>query len=127
MARVNNPELGEILCKDCDEMATVHQTARGAGRYLYTRCANCGPDQRTGAKVQTRLWFTTQWKGGEPDIKPPNVEDSNKKEPESEPENADFEPENESDENGGEPSKTGAWPWVAGGFGLLALIIKGAR
>ena len=124
MARVNNPVLGTTRC-ECGESATVHRTTRGAGRFLYTRCTDCGTDQRTGAKVQTRLWSCTDWANGQPDVPPPNLlelgEKKLKPEPETEPETeADFEP--------GEPKESsvaGALPWLAGGLGLLALILRG--
>ena len=126
MAKVNNPALGIIACRDCDGVATVHQTSRGAGRFLYTRCTDCGPDQRTGAKVQTRLWHGTQWEAGQPDIKPPNVvDDFSEKEPANGLDSSmDFEPEPD-DESSGEPSKAGDWPWLLGGLGLVALALGG--
>lgn len=67
MARVNNPVLGFCTCQQCGGQMTVHQMARskaektGTGRFLYSRCPNCGADQRTGAAVQQYLWDHTSW------------------------------------------------------------------
>jgi ribosomal protein S27E len=71
----NNPVLGVIECDSCGGEATVHQTARGKSRFLYTRCPACGADQRSGATVQTRLWNQTEWRDDANPIKPPNVSD----------------------------------------------------
>jgi hypothetical protein len=51
-----NEIVGTLLCKECKEIASVLQTKRGKGTYLYRRCG-CGCDQRTGAAIQKR-WAT---------------------------------------------------------------------
>ena len=87
MAKRDNPVLGTIECDGCGGVASVHQTARGNGRFLYTRCGECGCDQRAGAAVQKRLWMNTEWRPDASPIKPPNVPDEiEQKEPEKEPE-----------------------------------------
>lgn len=74
MTTVNNPVLGYIDCDGCSEKRiTVHQTQRGKGRYLYTRCPECKCDQRTSKKVQQRLWDKTEWLDGHPENPPLNV------------------------------------------------------
>lgn len=75
MAVKNNPVLGVVAC-DCGESATVHQTTRGKGRFLYTRCPKCGVDQRTGPAVQKKLWANTVWRDGVEKVKPPGVDDA---------------------------------------------------
>ncbi|MAY02912.1 MAG: hypothetical protein CMQ38_08055 [Gammaproteobacteria bacterium] len=47
--------------------------ARRKGAHLYSRCDDCGLDQRTGARVQEYYWQNTQWKNGPPVI-PSNIE-----------------------------------------------------
>jgi len=75
MALQNNPVLGSIQCPTCNQSATVHKTTRGKGRFLYSRCMECGPDQRTGKAVQRRLWEQTDWRDGmKPESAPPNLE-----------------------------------------------------
>ena len=69
-----NEVLGSIPC-DCGRNADVMQTKR-AGKHLYSRCADCGLDQRTGAKVQTRLWLETEWRNGVKPPRPSNVSES---------------------------------------------------
>lgn len=68
MARVNNPVLGFVACQACGGEATLHQMQRSkagqnglTGKYLYSRCPACGPDQRTGAAVQQYLWSNARW------------------------------------------------------------------
>lgn len=130
MAKENRPVLGAISCTGCGGAATVHQTARGAGRYLYTRCNDCGVDQRTGARVQTRLWFGADWREGlKPDVCPPNLiddgQDGDREEPENEPEN---EPERADLDEHKEPdgtSKSGVFWLVGGALGLAALVLRG--
>lgn len=70
MARTNNPVLGTIQCRECGQQATVHQTQRGKGRFLYTRCPECNADQRTGQTFQARLWRETDWREGANPVKP---------------------------------------------------------
>lgn len=72
----NNPVLGRVSCQGCGGECTVHQTTRGKGQYLYTRCDKCGVDQRTGAAVQTRLWNETQWNDGVEKKKPANAQEA---------------------------------------------------
>ncbi len=82
MATQNRPVIGYIHCDDCGERGTVHQSARGKGRYLYKRCG-CGCDQRTGKAVQTRLYFGMDRVVPDEEIKRPmNV-------PEQQPDNLD--------------------------------------
>lgn len=71
MATENRPALGTIDCGGCGGVATVHKAQRGKGKHIYTRCEQCGTDQRTGAKWQTFLFDQTQWTGAPPE-KPPN-------------------------------------------------------
>lgn len=90
-----NPVLGTIDCSECGQMATVHQTARGKGKFLYTRCPECKADQRTGKAFQQRLWNETIWRGEKP-VAPSNVDDdwqpaapkTTESQPESEPKKA---------------------------------------
>ena len=42
--------------------------ARRKGAHLYTRCDDCGIDQRTGAAVQNRLFYGADWVDGAPPI-----------------------------------------------------------
>lgn len=71
MATQNNDVIGYIKCESGGR-ATVHQTKRGKGRYLYTRCECCGCDQRNGAAVQTRIFNNAEWLGDAPEA-PPNL------------------------------------------------------
>ncbi|WP_250655046.1 hypothetical protein [Alkalimarinus coralli] len=84
MAKRDNPVLGTIQCDGCGGTASVHQARRGSGRFLYTRCGECGADQRTGKAVQTRLYNQTEWRAGADPVKPPNVAEKSVVEP-SEP------------------------------------------
>lgn len=137
MAVKNNPVLGTVTCSGCGGMCSVHQTARGAGRYLYTRCGTCGPDQRTGPQVQTRLWRETEWRNGPPEVAPPNLLEPGRPgdyevpgqvgepSPEPEPEPAD-EPEPEPAADGDDEGEGGQWAgfaWLTvGAVGVLALL-----
>lgn len=58
-----NETLGTIECTECGASADVKQTKRRGG-HLYSVCPNCGPDQRTGEAVQSRLWRGTEWRDG---------------------------------------------------------------
>ena len=116
MPRRNNPVLGTITCNECGGQATVHQTQRGKGRYLYTRCMECGPDQRTGAALQRRLWFGTDWRPEAEAVIPPNVDPDAA--PAGEPQQAAAEPEPEPVNPGSEPGKPS-------GKGLIGLAIAG--
>lgn len=64
-----NDELGRIAC-DCGKVASVYQAKR-KGAHLYSRCPNCGLDQRTGKRVQEKLYWLTDWNEGR---KPPMPE-----------------------------------------------------
>ena len=75
MARTNNPTLGTITCDACGGLVDVCQTQRGKGRLLYTRCASCGTDQRTGKAVQTKWYYQTKWREGVEVVRPANVEE----------------------------------------------------
>lgn len=55
-----NEVLGHIDCETCGCPSSVMQ-ARRKGAHLYTRCDNCGLDQRTGAAVQNRLFYRSEW------------------------------------------------------------------
>lgn len=68
-----NPVFGVIPCPDCGASASVKQTRRGKGRFLYSCCPNCGTDQRNGVEVQSRLFFKTVWRDGVEVIKPPCI------------------------------------------------------
>ena len=141
MATVNNPVIGTIGCQGCGGTATVHQTRRGKDRFHYTRCQDCGVDQRNGAKVQTRLFYHTDWRDGIVVDRPPNVKEEEKKpvvEPE-EPSNdkelsgvqllketTEQEPKpqpiHEPKHNRREPSKTPLF--LALGLGLAAVLVR---
>jgi predicted nucleic acid-binding Zn ribbon protein len=63
--------LGRCPCEGCGKRAAVFQNVRG---YLYTRCDDCGADQRNGIKPQTYMWSNSEWIGNAPE-KPRNVPD----------------------------------------------------
>jgi hypothetical protein len=55
MAVQNRAVVGYIQCDGCGDRATVHQAQRASKKgLLYTRCDQCGCDQRTGKAVQQR-------------------------------------------------------------------------
>lgn len=113
MAVKNNPELGRVKCEACGSDASVHQTQRGKGRFLYTRCGNCGVDQRAGAAVQTRLWNETQWREGlKPEEAPPNLKNDDWKPPTTLTEQPKTEPKPATEK---QPAK----PATSGGMGVL--------
>lgn len=119
-----NETLGTITCPDCGGLADVAQTKRGKGRYLYTRCPSCGPDQRAGAAVQTRLWLETDWRDGKKPLNPPpNAKLEAKPEP-KQPE-SDFDPITEMQPIADQKAEGGAKFLKVGaalmGFGLVAL------
>ncbi len=126
MARRNNPVLGTIACNECGGQATVHQTQRGKGRYLYTRCTECGPDQKTGAQFQRRLWSGTDWRPDADPVPPPGLEEQPRQaavpepdpEPTSEPKKSTSEPE--------QPRKPGlgAVALLAGVIGAVVAIAR---
>lgn len=125
MPRANNPTLGTIACTECGDPADVCQTQRGKGRFLYTRCGNCGTLQLNGKAPQTRLYYGTQWRDGVAVERPPNVEERTgttaqalgsqpETEPEQEPETTEIEPVTEP-----EPEPKGK----AGGLAILAGVL----
>lgn len=123
MATKNNPVLGYVECQGCGGRCSVHQTTRGAGRFLYTRCGGCGVDQRTGPAVQSRLWWGAVWLDGPPEIRPPGVAESGP-EPEPEPK-----PEPEPEPLGIEETAGGGWILAIGGAVALVCVsmLRGGR
>lgn len=130
MSTQNNPVLGYTKC-EAGGRATVHQTKRGKGRFLYTRCDCCGVDQRTGATVQTRLYRETEWLGEVPEA-PPNLL-TTEKQPENEPKSQpnvvpvepDFEPKKEPESQPKqEPKGLGLVALIGGCLGVLGLIMS---
>ncbi|AMO56620.1 hypothetical protein GZ77_03565 [Endozoicomonas montiporae] len=85
MPRTNNPTLGTIQCDACGGIADVCQAQRGKGRFLYTRCGECGTDQRTGKVIQSRLYLETNWRDGVEVMRPANVEEPTKGQVQPEP------------------------------------------
>lgn len=70
MPRKADPvQVGRTQCPTCPARIPVFVNARG---YFYTKCAECGTDQRNGAPVQTRLYYETDWLG-DPPPRPRNV------------------------------------------------------
>jgi hypothetical protein len=115
MAVKNNPVLGTIPCRECKGEATVHQAARGGGRFLYTRCPECKADQRTGAAFQTRLFKETQWRDGVKPLKPSNVKEGSM---DWSPNQGPAKVSEEVGQTGGEPIKTGG-----GGAGVVVGVL----
>lgn len=72
MATQNKPVLGYRQCPDCETRGSVHEAAGKRSGRLYQRC-ECGADQRSGAWVQTRLWYETDWLDGLQPEMPDNV------------------------------------------------------
>jgi len=112
MAVKNNPQIGTIECEDCGGDASVHQNQVGKGRYLYTRCVKCKYDGRQNKRVQTRLWYETDWLDGKPEKCPPNVEAL----PDWQPIEPEKEPSGEPDGEPREPSRGGL-------FAVLTLML----
>ena len=119
----DNPTLGQTICSECEEPATVHQQSRGAGRYLYTRGCDCKYRNSTGKIFQTRLWLETDWLGEIEPIKPPNVQVLN-------------EPISDSNEQEGSCSESiqeddNSKGWLAAGItilvGVALAIVTGGR
>lgn len=127
MARENRPVLGTVECSGCGGVATVHQTARGAGRFLYTRCPDCGADQRTGAKVQSAWWRGAEWRDGAPDVPPPNLlpVDSAVESVVGDPVDDVLPVADDPVSVEEEPSKSGLLWLVGGAVGLVALVLRG--
>jgi hypothetical protein len=92
--------LGHCPCEGCGKRAAVFQNVRG---YLYTRCDDCGADQRNGVKPQTYMWTNSEWLDSAPE-RPRNV-------PEIEPEPVPVEPVQEPVDVpiAPEPEKAGDW------------------
>ena len=90
MPRKPNPHLvGRTDCGGCGARIPVYLNARG---YLYTKCVECGVDQRNGPTIQTHLYYATEWTG-EPPARPRGLPEQapashRADEPEPEPEPA---------------------------------------
>jgi hypothetical protein len=71
---VSNEILGYAPCAEsgCEQQAAILQ-ARRKGAHLYTRCPDCGIDQRTGKQRQLNIWRAAAWKG-EPPTPPTCIE-----------------------------------------------------
>lgn len=92
MPRLPNPvQVGRMACPGCDSRIPVYINKRG---YFYTKCAECGTDQRNGKAIQTHIYLSTDWMGETPP--PPRCVDpadlvqepeSTEPEPAPEPEN----------------------------------------
>ena len=70
--KANAVELGTMRCPStgCGATASVYQNTRG---YLYTRCPECGADQRNGKPAQVYFWQHVEPKAGAVIDRPPNV------------------------------------------------------
>ena len=94
MPRKANPTLvGRMPCPGCESRIPVYINVRG---YFYTKCAECGTDQRNGKAIQTHIYLNTDWIDGPPD--PPRCVDPADlvpaaPEPEETPSDPDPEPE----------------------------------
>lgn len=82
-----NEIVGTLHCDECNEEASVLQTKRGKGTYLYRRCG-CGCDQRTGAAIQKKWALEMTPRAGFEHLKPEQTEP----EPIVEPETTEPEP-----------------------------------
>ena len=60
-----NEILGRVDCFTCGERSAVMQT-KSKGAHLYTRCSPFGIAQRTGEKVQQKIWNEAEWLGRPP-------------------------------------------------------------
>ncbi|MFC6631669.1 hypothetical protein [Microbulbifer taiwanensis] len=71
---MSNEILGYMPCPEtgCSQQAAVMQAKR-KGAHLYTRCPDCGIDQRTGKARQLNIWRATTWKV-DPPTPPANIE-----------------------------------------------------
>jgi len=126
MPRANNPTLGNIRC-ECGLMADVCQAKRGKGRFLYTRCADCGTDQRTGKVQQTRLYYASKWREGVEVVRPPNVPEQQPEEPapvqviepKAEPEP---QPKKEPDAEPKKNGNKGGWGLLVAGLAAVVLL-----
>jgi hypothetical protein len=122
----NNPVLGTIVCGGCNGQATVHAAKRGRGCFLYTRCTECGVDQRTGAQVQTAIFKAVEWRADVEPVRPPNlIEVGTGSEKTEEAKAADWVPEPEDNKN--EESTGGGLWFVALGLGVLGAVVGLAR
>lgn len=71
MPRKANPvQVGRMACVGCGSRIPVFINARG---YFYTKCAECGTDQRNGKAVQTHIYANTDWMDTPPE--PPRCVD----------------------------------------------------
>ncbi|WP_027331080.1 hypothetical protein [Marinimicrobium agarilyticum] len=130
-----NEVIGHWRC-DAGGQADVMQTKR-RGHHLYTNCACCGLDQRTGAKRQTQLWNEAKFFAGAKLEKPSNVQyltedgteggdqpqpTQTEREPEGEP---DFDPGEPEPETEPEPTPGRSWPRLIAGVTLIGSAIGG--
>ena len=89
MPKLANPvQVGRMACVGCGNRIPVFINVRG---YFYTKCAECGTDQRNGKAVQTHIYLNTDWLDEAPPpprcVDPADLEPSEPAhEPEPEPE-----------------------------------------
>lgn len=127
MARKDNAVLGVMPCLGgCGSVATIHQAARGKGRFFYTRCGECGCDQRNGKAVQQAIWDGAEWRpekwpeGFE--LVPPSCVSTEKAEPKEPKKGTGAEPEEPARASVREPAKEPGEPSNGGGFKLLLAV-----
>ena len=65
--------VGRMTCPGCGDRIPVFQNVKD---YLYTRCANCGCDQRNGEAVQVAMWSAMEAIEGAEIRRPRNVPES---------------------------------------------------
>jgi predicted nucleic acid-binding Zn-ribbon protein len=53
-AKPNATPVGRLECSGCGDSIPVFQAVNS---YLYTKCPQCGVDQRYGARIQAQRWF----------------------------------------------------------------------
>lgn len=135
-----NEILGYMPCAEegCEEQAAIMQALR-KGAHLYTRCPECGLDQRSGRQRQLNIWRAAKWKG-EPPTPPSNIEaflvTGEKPKPKPRAIEPDWSPDEEVEPQAapqkagaGEPNGKPAAGVFLAGLGLVAglgLIIKSA-
>lgn len=73
-AKKNAQQVGNIECPECSANAAVFQNVKS---YLYTRCPNCGCDQRNGKQVQERIYWNMRPIPDAPLTAPINVDENN--------------------------------------------------
>ena len=128
MAVQNRETVGTIDCRTCEQVASLHQTARGKRRLLYKRCG-CGCDQRTGAAIQKKWAQEMTARAGYEHLKQaPEPEHDQKPEPEHNQQQEPAEPENNQQQ---EPAKkrggAGLLPLFGGVLGLGLLLITAGK